>query len=139
MCAKKLNISNDEYLDFDLVGISSREKEFRMAWLLNREFEWQLELSEPIDLMNGNQKSSHDMYVYTSEVNHFVIRLLTNRSVNGVLLPEFAHMEFLLKIQGAEPGQIQEWIKRIRGINDVLGAFALSNESIRNIEHLIFD
>ena len=139
MCAKKISFSNDEYLDFDLVGISSREKEFRMAWLLNRELDWQLELKAPIELTNGNQKSSHDMYEYTSEINHFVIRLLTNRSVNGVLLPEFAHMEFLLKIQGADEQQLQEWVKRIRGINDVLGVFSLSNESIKNIEHLIFD
>lgn len=139
MCAKKLNFSNEEYLDFDLVGISSREKEFRMAWLLNRELDWQLELRQPIELVNGNQKSAHDMYVYASEINHFVIRLLTNRSVNGVLLPEFGHMEFLLKIEGAEQGQIQEWIKRIRGMQDVLGVFFLSNESIKNVEHLIFD
>jgi len=139
MCAKKLNFSNEEYLDFDLVGISSREKEFRMAWLLNRELDWQLELSQPIQLINGNQKSEHDMYVYESEINHFVIRLLTNRSVNGVLLPEFGHMEFLLKIEGVEQEQIQEWIKRIRGMQDVLGVFFLSNESIKNVEHLIFD
>ena len=37
MGAKSITFSNEDYLNFELIGINSREKDFRLAWFLNKD------------------------------------------------------------------------------------------------------
>jgi hypothetical protein len=137
MNAKNITFSNEEYLKFELIGINSREKDFRLAWLLNKELGWELERKEPYKLETKDQNSEHEMFQFISESEHFKIHLISNRSLQGVLLQEYAQLEYLLKIEGRE--DIEDLVKQIRKINNVLAAFRLSQENIKHVSHLFFD
>jgi hypothetical protein len=53
------------------------------------------------------------------------------------LIPEYAQIEYLLKVEGRE--DIDELLKQIRKITNVLAAFHLTQESLKNVSHLFFD
>ena len=137
MSPKNITFSNDEYLNFELIGINSREKDFRLAWFLNREMKWSLERKEPYKLEIKEQNSEHELFKYVSEENHYTIHLISNRSLQGVLIPEYAQLEYLLKVEGRE--DIEELVKQIRKINNVLAAFHLTQDSLKHVSHLFFD
>jgi hypothetical protein len=54
-----------------------------------------------------------------------------------VIIPEYGQLEYLLKVEGRE--DIEELVKQIRKINNVLAAFHLSQESLKHVSHLFFD
>ena len=137
MNAKNITFSNEEYLKFELIGINSREKDFRLAWLLNNALGWELERKAPYRLETKDQNSEHEMFQFISERNHYTIHLISNRSLQGVLLQEYAQLEYLLKVEGRE--DIEELVKQVRKINNVLAAFHLSQESLKHVSHLFFD
>ncbi|MFA9221101.1 MAG: IPExxxVDY family protein [Sediminibacterium sp.] len=98
MSAKSITFSNEEYLNFELIGINSREKDFRLAWFLNREMKWSLERKKPHKLETKEQNSEHELFQFISEENHYTVHLISNRSLQGVLVPEYAQIEYLLKV-----------------------------------------
>lgn len=137
MGAKSITFSNEDYLNFELIGINSREKDFRLAWFLNKEMHWGLERMKPYMLETKEQNSEHELFKFVSEEKHFTIHLISNRSLQGALIPEYAQIEYLLKVEGRE--DIEELVKQIRKINNVLAAFHLSQESLKHVSHLFFD
>lgn len=137
MNAKNFTFSNDEYLNFDLIGINSREKDFRLAWFLNKELNWDLGREKPYKLETKDQNSEHELFRYFSEENDFTIHLISNRSLKGALIQEYAQIEYLLKVEGRE--DIEELVKKIRKINNVLAAFHLPQENMKHVSHLFFD
>lgn len=137
MAAKNITFSNEEYLNFELIGINSREKDFRLAWFINREMKWSLERLKPYRLETKDQNSEHELFKYVSEESHYTIHLISNRSLQGVLIPEYAQLEYLLKVEGRE--DIDYLVKEIRKINNVLAAFHLSQENLKHVSHLFFD
>lgn len=137
MNSKNITFSNEEYLKFELIGINSREKDFRLAWLLNKEMSWHLERQEPYKLETKDQNSEHELFQFISEENQYTVHLISNRSLQGVLVQEYAQIEYLLKVEGIE--DIEELVKQIRKINNVLAAFHLSQESLKHVSHLFFD
>jgi predicted metal-dependent hydrolase len=137
MASRNITFSNEEYLNFELIGINSREKDFRLAWFLNKEMKWSLERLAPYKLETKDRSSEHELFKFVSEENHYTIHLISNRSLQGVLLPEYAQLEYLLKVEGRE--DIENLVKEIRKINNVLAAFHLSQESLKHVSHLFFD
>jgi len=137
MGAKSITFSNEDYLNFELIGINSREKDFRLAWFLNKDMKWSLERTDPHILETKDQKSEHELFKFVSEENHYTVHLISNRSLQGVLIPEYAQIEYLLKVEGRE--DIEELVKQIRKINNVLAAFHLSQDSLKHVSHLFFD
>ena len=97
MGAKSITFSNEDYLNFELIGINSREKDFRLAWFLNKDMRWSLERMKPYILETKEQNSEHELFKFVSEENHFTIHLISNRSLQGALIPEYAQIEYLLK------------------------------------------
>jgi hypothetical protein len=98
---------------------------------------WSLERTDPHILETKDQKSEHELFKFVSEENHYTVHLISNRSLQGVLIPEYAQIEYLLKVEGRE--DIEELVKQIRKINNVLAAFHLSQDSLKHVSHLFFD
>lgn len=137
MNSKSITFSNDEYLNFDLIGINSREKDFRLAWFLNKELNWDLVREKPYQLETKDQVSEHELFKYACEDYDFTIHLISNRSLKGVLIQEYAQIEYLLKVEGRN--DIEDLVKKIRKINNVLAAFHLPQENMKHVSHLFFD
>jgi len=59
-----LNINEEDYYDFDLLGISSHEKNYRLVWSLNRGMNWMLSKVDDVCLDWKGVSSSHSVFKY---------------------------------------------------------------------------
>jgi hypothetical protein len=66
--------------------------------------------------------------------------MLQNQFDGEYLLPEFKHLDFLWLMKGDEVSDdsLQETIQTIKAINSVQLVLELTNEKIKNKEHLVF-
>jgi hypothetical protein len=73
----------------------------------------------------------------TGSLSHFVYN---NQFDGEYLLPEFKHLDFLWLMKGDEVSDesLQQTIYSIRAINGVQLVVELTNEKIKNKEHLVF-
>jgi hypothetical protein len=84
--------------EFAVVGISSSEQTYRIAWMLNLAFHWQLSKMCDIECSQRFGMSYHDCYTYQSDDGALVIYLIDNRTPEGTLIQEMASFDYLLKI-----------------------------------------
>ena len=80
------------------------------------------------------------MYEY-AEPSTFLKHYLYNNQHDGeYLLPEFKHLDFLwlLKDDAVSDDALQNLVQSIRTVNGVQLVIELTNEKIRNKEHLVF-
>lgn len=92
-------------LDFDLelivYGLSSHEKDFRVAWELNQLLNIDLRREKDYMLWHNNEEQSFSNFKYLEEENGLEFRLCSNRSYQGFLIPEYKAFQFIFTIDGA--------------------------------------
>lgn len=141
---KKIKLDAEVDFNFSLWGIISALKEYKLAWLLNKNLDIQLDKIEDIEIEFLN---SQNLIIsnYFFEMEYSNIRLLKNKSVDqfsessAFLLPELKRFDFLLIINGFEDTftdlKLKENISAIPGIQ-YLQSFPV--ESFKAKENLIF-
>ncbi len=134
MATQLFNIDPD--YDFGIVGISSQDRDFRLAWALNLAFDWNLARVENHEIPMKPGKSSHAMYEFKDEDN-VIYTLLSNKGSNGYLLPEMSGFDFVLRIDGYCHLVDDELLRVIRSIPFVLAAIELNGEKLKTIQNLI--
>ena len=123
---KKSKLIIDYEFDFELLGISSSAKGYKLAWELNQTLK--IELVKQPDLVVGfknNEEKSFSFYGFETKLNR--LKLFKNRASEGeagkyFLIPEFPHYDFIIlaamKDQYTHP-QLLELIKSIPSIQFV--------------------
>jgi hypothetical protein len=84
--------------EFDVVGVSSSEQTYRLAWMLNLVFHWKLRKVADIECPQRYGVSFHDCYLHQSENKMLSIHLIDNKAPDGVLIQEMMSFDFILKI-----------------------------------------
>jgi hypothetical protein len=80
------------------------------------------------------------VYEY-AETHATLVHYLYNNQFDGeYLLPEFKHLDFLWLLKGDDVAEetIQHMVTSIRNVKSVQLVVELTNEKIRNKEHLVF-
>lgn len=118
--------------DILLLGIISDEKDYRLTWLLNRHFGWQLK--------HSGQWSWHERklpvkqlfpYYQNQETPGADILLIVNRSSGGYRLPAYQRFDYLLIVMGAShPDQSDQLVREIRSVETVRGVYPADPEDI---------
>ncbi|MCU0419677.1 MAG: IPExxxVDY family protein [Cyclobacteriaceae bacterium] len=125
---KKNKLEIDYSYDFELIGLRTSAKGYRLAWELNGAMGWRLTRQD--DLAVQTKSGDHHRfghYAYDSGVGAF--RLFRNKPTEGdtakaVLVPEFAHYDYILYCQTNDKPQdnrLQEVLRNIPSIE--LAAF----------------
>jgi hypothetical protein len=83
---------------FDVVGLSSSEQTYRLAWMFNLAFQWKLRKVVDIECRQRYGISNHDCYMYQSENKMLTIHLIDNKTPDGILIQEMSTFDFMLKI-----------------------------------------
>jgi hypothetical protein len=132
-----LEMDEDEHFEFELFGISSRERDFRLAWSLNLTLDWQLERVEDVEVGQREGVSRHSRYVYTDPEDQTVFVLLANSSEGGWLLAQWSSFDFLLKVKATAEYSPEQLSKVVRKVPGVLAVFPLELEKIKSKYNLI--
>ncbi len=103
MKVKKLHI--DYEYDFELVGISSSVKAFKLAWAINNKIGINLKKAEDYNLKR-TQDEKILIANYIFETEHSIFRLFKNRAVEGAIssrayiVPEHPHFDYIAMKKG---------------------------------------
>jgi hypothetical protein len=125
-----------------LLGIMTPLKDYQLCWQLNSVLAMDFRINNDIEIQLTKKERNYFFAVYeflepTGSLSHYVYN---NRFDGEYLLPEFKHLDFLWLMKGDvvnEEGLLQT-INNIKQISGVQLVVELTNEKIRNREHLIF-
>jgi hypothetical protein len=135
-------LTQDFFEDTKLLGIMTPIKDYQLCWHLNSLLGIDFRINHDIEIQLTKKKRNYFFTVYefldpTGSLCHY---LYNNRFDGEYLLPEFKHLDFLWLMKGdiVHEETLQETINNLRSISGVQLVTELTNEKIKNKEHLVF-
>lgn len=141
--ARKISLeSRSEPALYSLFGISCHLKDYRLSFLLNQVLDLQFVKMEDFPaLVAPRKRSDLFSFYYCRDDDRFnTYSLLSNRGEESVLLPDLRQTDFLLLVEGPfKKAQSDALLAAIKTIPNVLTAFSIRFETIRNYEGFLTD
>lgn len=137
----KYKLLVEQEVDYDLVGFSSHQSDYRVCWSLNEHFKWQLSKSdEPyiVSTKAGKIISEHSMYEWFDEDFQVDYYLIKNKSYQHHLLPEISKIDYLLIIREANIVNVDDLLTSLKEINHILAAYIFDPNEFSSSKKLIF-
>lgn len=136
------NLADDFFEDTRLLGIMAPIKDYQLCWHLNNLMRMDFRINNDIEIQLSKRERNYFFAVYefsepTGSLSHY---LYNNRFDGEYLLPEFKHLDFLWLMKGdiVNEESLQQTINDIKEISGVQLVIELTNQKIRNKEHLVF-
>lgn len=145
--AAKLTLDNkglaeDFFSDTRLIGIMASVKDYQFCWHLNTNIGLDFRSNHEIEikLLKKSRWYFFGVYEYKEPTRYLSHYLYNNQFDGEYLLPEFRHLDFLWLMKGdaVTDEALLETMQVIRSINSVQLVLELTNEKIKNKEHLVF-
>ena len=141
---KKNKLESSFEIDFDLFGLVSNAKEYKLAWHLNNALDAQLSKQEDIQIEFSDRSSILISY-YLHQTENIKIELLQNKLVskgtkkNQFLIPELNQFDFLLKCRDQTGETTSEnVIGLIRELSVVEYVLKLNFDNLKSKENLLY-
>lgn len=136
------DLTDDFFEDTRLLGIMAPMKVYQFCWYLNTMMGMDFRINNEIEIQLTKKKRDYFFTVYefqdpSGSLEHYVYN---NQFDGEYLLPEFRHLDFLWLMKGdmITNELLQNKTECLRSINGVQLVVELTNEKIKNKEHLIF-
>lgn len=137
---KKHKLYTEISYDFGLIGISSHEKPYKLAWAINQKLGIELTLAKELEIEEKvkEEKMFFARYNFIDE-NDLDYNLLSNKAENGFLIPDLKNFDFFMQLSGNVSSDIRDKIiKEIRNIDIVNAAMKLDPNCLSKKDRLIF-
>src|SRR5215216_523691 len=125
-----------------LLGIMAPVKDYQFCWQVNSLLGVDFRINNDIEIQLTKKQRNYFFAVYEyAEDRTALVHYLYNNQFDGeYLLPEFKHLDFLWLLKGdaVTETSLQQLIESVRSIKGVQLVLELTNEKIRNKEHLVF-
>ncbi len=103
---KKKRLEIEYSYDFELLGIISSAKGYKLAWDINAALLSRLVKQKDLSIqLKNKQSATYAYYSFESEVN--ILKLFRNKPgeaelIKNLLVPEFPHYDYVILYQGDE-------------------------------------
>ena len=143
----KLKIDNEAlaegfFEDSLLLGIVAPLKDYQFSWQLNQLLGFNFRVNNDIEIQLTKKQRKYFFSIYEYPVPSITLtHYLYNNLFDGeYLLPEFKHLDFLWLIKGdaVAPDDLRSLLLAIRSLPGVQLVTEMTNEKIKNKQHLIF-
>jgi hypothetical protein len=138
----KEELTNCFFEDCRLLGIMAPVKDYQFCWHLNNILGMDFRINNDIEIQLKKKKRDYYFSVFefpvaTTALAHY---LYNNKFDGEYLLPEFRHLDYLWLLKGDEVNDddLNRLVSSIRSLASVQLVVELTNEKIRNKEHLVF-
>jgi hypothetical protein len=134
-------ITDDFFTDTRLLGITAPVKNYKFCWELNNLLGYNFRLNTDIDKQLRKKSRQYFFSVYQHTEDNFLNYYLYHNYCDGeYLLPEFKHMDFLWLMKGdyVDDEKLASIISSVKSMPCVQMVAELTNEKIKNKEHLVF-
>jgi hypothetical protein len=142
----KLKIDNEllveEFFeDTHLLGIMAPVESHHFVWQINQSLGFDFRINDDLEIQLTKKSRNYFFKVYQFTEPHRSISyyLYKNHFDGEYLLPEFKHLDYLWLIKGDAPSaeEAKELQKGLLNIHHVQLVVELTNEKIKNKQHLI--
>src|SRR5690554_6473063 len=144
MGVKKTKLFVPYEYEFDLIGITTTVKEYKLAWSINNLLNIRLVKDKDLEIAFKN-----DTFVVISnfiyETENSVLRLLKNKSFgqgagsHGYLVPELKDFDYIVLISGFEDTfSTEELIQKFRTLSEIDFLQKINVDQLKSRENLIF-
>jgi hypothetical protein len=127
-----------EDYNFEVVGISSHEKDYRLVWSINKSLKWSLQRKKDIEVHLKAGKSLHACFEYCDPIDKCVYTLIENHGSEGYLLPEMTSWDFIIKVEELNEELDSSFFKQLRKTPFILATAPLLTEKLKSKQNLIF-
>jgi hypothetical protein len=134
----QLNINEEDYYSFDLIGISCHEKNYRLAWSLNQGMYWTLSKMDDIEHTRRGISAKHAVFKYDDSLGN-VYTLIENRSPDAVFLSELSQFDFLLMVNHEGMFSLDSALTDLRKCAFVITAYPFNVHTLKNKELLLLE
>ena len=135
-------LTDDFFEETKLLGIMVPVKNYQFCWQLNQllGIDFRINHELEIQLKKKNRDYFFTIYEYHEPKTCLKHYLYNNQNDGEYLLPEFKHLDFLwlLKDDFVPDEALQHLVQSIRSVAGVQLVIELTNEKIKNKEHLVF-
>lgn len=125
-----------------LLGIMAPMKDYLLCWQLNHLLGIDFRINNELEIQLNKRGRNYFFAVYEYAESSTCLKhyLYNNHHDGEYLLPEFKHLDFLwlLKDDFVSDEALQHLVQSIRCVNGVQLVVELTNEKIKNREHLVF-
>lgn len=136
------DLTDSFFEDTRLLGIMAPVKDYQFCWQLNNLFGFDFRINNEIEIQLTRRQRHYffAVYEYAEKYTSLVHYLYNNQFDGEYLLPELRHLDFLWLLKGdvVTDYALMHLINSIRIIKGVQLVIELTNEKIKNKEHLIF-
>ncbi len=135
---KKHTLYLEEEHEFSIIGISTALKEYKLCFHLNKSLNTELKKIE--DFHFGKRKEEYMFFplFYCSNPSSPNISLIKNKNKNCILFPVFKHIDYLMVCHKTVPSDLlSDYLRRIKSIQNVITAFTLKTDNIRNFSFFL--
>jgi len=118
--------------DFSLIGIASHENDYRLSWAINKALKCELAKSHDLVINHPKHKIeiNYSMYEFSDLNNYASYHLISNKSDQGFLLPEYKNIDFIFRISGlSEEDDINKLLIQLKKIEIIITAFSIDDIS----------
>jgi hypothetical protein len=136
------SITEGFFEETKLLGIMAPVKDYQFCWRLNSLLGIDFRKNNDLEIQLKKKQRHYFFSVYeycepATCLKHF---LYNNQNDGEYLLPEFKHLDFLwlLKDDFVSDEALQNLVQSIKSVNGVQLVIELTNEKIKNKEHLVF-
>ena len=140
MAKLTLDWTDDELLDFMLIGIASHAKDYKLCYEINKNLNFDFcRTHQDYTLTIKGETHAFPMFEYTDEENLLDFYLFANRGKKGFLVKEYKNIDYLFMIKGnIDFIDINEYIDKLKNLNNVLTALPIDVEQLKSKDYLIF-
>lgn len=136
------DITDGFFEDTRLLGIMAPIKDYQFCWQLNNILDVDFRVNNDIEiqLKKKNRNYFFSLYEYQEPATALEHYIYNNQFDGEYLLPEFKHLDFLWLMKGdiVTDVMLQQQVENIKSIAGVQLVIELTNEKIKNKEHLVF-
>jgi hypothetical protein len=136
------DITDDFFEETRLLGIMSPVKDYQFCWQLNSILGMDFRVNHEIEiqLKKRNRNYFFSLYEYQEPAGSLTHFIYNNQFDGEYLLPELKHLDFLWLMKGdfVSDEMLLEKTGNLKTINSVQLVVELTNEKIKNKEHLVF-
>lgn len=138
---QKYNLLFENECNYDLIGICSHHRDYRLVWGLNELLRLQLKKSDEeyvVGNKKGNVFSSHPFYFQEDPDFGNDFYLIKNKSEGKFLIPEKQQVDYFLFLVNNQLVEVEEWVEKLKSHSSVLTAFSFDPSDFKSTENILF-
>ncbi len=138
----KYHLEEEYEYDFDLFGISSHEKDYRICWAINNLLGLSLErTADDIEVIFNQQEKQNSQFPIFKFERDDVLEtyyLIGNKFENHQLIEEQKHVDFFLMVKSSGVMSSNDFIDKLKDIPFVLSVNKVDVSILQSKKNLIF-